>query len=221
MARIADYMTPAATLPSDGTQGALAGRVWLPQAGGPAIAAVRADGVYDISTLAPTMRDLCEAADPAAIVRTGKGERIGALADILANTPEDRRDPSKPWLLAPIDLQAIKAAGVTFPLSMLERVIEEQARGSPEKAEAIRKSIARAARRQSRQARARQPAGRRAQARADRAGRLVAIPGGRHRPGRRDLHQGAADGGGRPRHGRPACTRSPPGTTPSRRSCWW
>ena len=49
--------------------------------------------------------------------------------------------PSKPWLLAPIDLQAIKAAGVTFPLSMLERVIEEQARGSPEKAEAIRRSV--------------------------------------------------------------------------------
>ena len=48
---------------------------------------------------------------------------------------------SKPWLLAPIDLQAIKAAGVTFPLSMLERVIEEQARGAPEKAEAIRASV--------------------------------------------------------------------------------
>src|SRR5437764_11364908 len=82
MARIADYMTPLATLPRDGTAGALAGRVWLPAAGGPAIAAVRADGVYDISTLAPTMRDLCEAPDPATIVRTVKGERIGALGDI-------------------------------------------------------------------------------------------------------------------------------------------
>ncbi len=142
MSSIADYMTPAATLPRDGTAGVLAGRVWLPQADGPAVVAVRADGVYDITRLAPTMRDLCESSDPAAIVRTGKGERIGALADILANTPEDRRDPGKPWLLTPIDLQAIKAAGVTFPLSMLERVIEEQARGSPEKAEAIRNSIA-------------------------------------------------------------------------------
>jgi fumarylacetoacetate (FAA) hydrolase family protein len=142
MSRIADYMTPAATLPGDGTKGALAGRVWLPQVGGPAVVALRTDGVYDISALAPTMRDLCEAADPATTVRTGKGERIGKLADILANTPEDRRDQAKPWLLTPIDLQAIKAAGVTFPLSMLERVIEEQARGSPAKAEAIRKSIA-------------------------------------------------------------------------------
>src|SRR2546423_8341971 len=142
MARLQDYMTPAATLPRDGTAGALAGRVWLPQAGGPAVVSIRADGVYDISTLAPTMRDLCEASDPATIVRTGKGPRIGALADILANTPEAGRDPKHPWLLAPIDLQAIKAAGVTFPLSMLERVIEEQARGSPAKADAIRKSIA-------------------------------------------------------------------------------
>jgi len=116
--------------------------VWLPQAGGPAVVAIRADGIYDVSKLAPTMRDLCEAPDPAGIVRTGKGERIGALVDILANTLEGQRDSKLPWLLAPVDLQAIKAAGVTFPLSMLERVIEEQARGSPEKAEAIRKSIA-------------------------------------------------------------------------------
>ena len=142
MGRIADYMTPHATLPSDGTAGALVARVWLPQIEGPAVAAIRSDGVYDISALAPTVRDLCEMPDPAAIVRGGKGQRIGALGDILANTPEEQRRPAKPWLLAPIDLQAIKAAGVTFPLSMLERVIEEQARGAPEKAEAIRGSIA-------------------------------------------------------------------------------
>jgi fumarylacetoacetate (FAA) hydrolase family protein len=141
MGNVAEYMTPAATLPRDGTAGALAGRVWLPQADGPAVVAVRPDGIYDISARAPTMRDLCEAVDPVAIVRAGKGERIGTLADILANTPEDRRDRGKPWLLTPIDLQAIKAAGVTFPRSMLERVIEEQARGAPEKAEAIRKSV--------------------------------------------------------------------------------
>jgi fumarylacetoacetate (FAA) hydrolase family protein len=142
MGRVRDYMTPAATLPGDGTAGTLVGRVWLPGAGGPAVVAIRADGVHDISRLAPTMRDLAERPDAAAIVREGKGERVGTLADILANTPEDSRDTSKPWLLTPIDLQAVKAAGVTFPLSMLERLIEEQARGHPEKAEAIRRSIA-------------------------------------------------------------------------------
>jgi fumarylacetoacetate (FAA) hydrolase family protein len=141
MIRVRDYMTPAATLPRDGTAGALAGRIWLPDAQGPAVVAVRPDGAYDISRLAPTVRDLCETPDPAALVRTGKGERIGTLDAILANTPEATRDARKPWLLAPVDLQAIKAAGVTFPLSMLERVIEEQARGAPEKAEAIRKSV--------------------------------------------------------------------------------
>jgi fumarylacetoacetate (FAA) hydrolase family protein len=141
MARIADRMTPEATLPKDGTAGALAGRVWRPDVGGPSVVAVRGDGVWDISKLAPTLRDLAEATDAAAMLREVKGERIGALGDILANTPEATRDASKPWLLAPVDLQAIKAAGVTFPLSMLERVIEEQARGSPEKAQAIRKSV--------------------------------------------------------------------------------
>jgi fumarylacetoacetate (FAA) hydrolase family protein len=143
MARLADYMTAAATLPMDGTAGALGARVWLPDVQGPAVAAVRAGGVYDISQATPTMRDLCEATDAANQLREGKGQRIGALQEILANTPPERRNARKPWLLAPIDLQAIKAAGVTFPLSMLERVIEEQARGAPEKAEAIRTSVQR------------------------------------------------------------------------------
>lgn len=136
-----EAMTESKTLPRDGTSGALAGRVWLPSTQGPAVVAVRADGVYDISRAAPTMRDLCEAADPARIVRETRGERIGTLTDILANTPEADRDESKPWLLAPIDLQAIKAAGVTFARSLLERVIEEQAKGAPEKAEAIRVEV--------------------------------------------------------------------------------
>ncbi len=134
-------MTEALTLPRDGTAGALAGRVWRPDVGGPSVVAVRADGVYDISRHAPTMRDLAERDDAVAIVRDGGGDRVGALGEILANTPEMYRDASKPWLLVPIDLQAVKAAGVTFPRSMLERVIEEQAKGAPEKAEAIRAQV--------------------------------------------------------------------------------
>jgi fumarylacetoacetate (FAA) hydrolase family protein len=108
---------------------------------GPAVVADRADCVYYISRSAATMRDLCESGDTAAIVRGAKGELVSSMEEILANTPEQTRDAGKPRLLAPNDLQAIKAAGVTFPLSMLERVIEEQARGAPEKAEAIRKSV--------------------------------------------------------------------------------
>lgn len=136
-----EWLTEASTLPEDGAAGTLAGRVWRPDAQGPSVVAVRADGVHDISRRAATMRDLCEAPDPAQIVREAKGERIGALADILANTPEAGRNEKKPWLLAPVDLQAIKAAGVTFARSMVERVIEEQAKGAPEKAEAIRAQV--------------------------------------------------------------------------------
>ena len=62
---------------------------------------------------------------------------------MLANTPPDARDPGKPWLLAPIDLQAVKAAGVTFALSMLERVIEERARGDMPPPRAIRVEMTR------------------------------------------------------------------------------
>ncbi len=129
------------TLPSDGTTGALAGRVWRPDVAGPSVVAIRPDGVVDISAAFPTMRDLCETKDPAAALKAANGERLGSVADLLANSDEQRRDPSRPHLLAPIDLQAVKAAGVTFAISLVERVIEEQARGNPEKALAIRGEI--------------------------------------------------------------------------------
>jgi len=139
MARLEDGL--ADVLPGDGTAGALGGRVWLPRVDGPAVVAIRDGGVIDVSRAFPTMRDLCEAGDPAAALRAAAGERVGALADILANTPPDGRDRAKPWLLAPLDLQAIKAAGVTFVISMLERVIEERARGNPDAATAIRREV--------------------------------------------------------------------------------
>jgi fumarylacetoacetate (FAA) hydrolase family protein len=136
-------LTAGSVLPDDGTLGTLAGRVWLPQAEGPAVVAVRADGVFDVTARFPTVSALCEADDPAQALREAKGERIGDLDSILANTPPDRRNRSEPWLLAPVDLQVVKAAGVTFAISMLERVIEERARGNPVSAEAIRKEIVR------------------------------------------------------------------------------
>jgi fumarylacetoacetate (FAA) hydrolase family protein len=129
MATLRDSLLPA--LPDDGTAGALAGRVWRPDVAGPSVVAIRAEGVFDISAAFPTMRDLCEAADPAEALRAAAGTQLGPLDAILANTPPESRDRSRPWLLAPIDLQAIKACGVTFPVSMLERVIEERARGNP------------------------------------------------------------------------------------------
>jgi fumarylacetoacetate (FAA) hydrolase family protein len=75
------------------------------------------------------------------LAREVEGEPVGLVADILANTPRERRDAKRPWLLSPVDLQAVKAAGVTFAVSMLERVIEEKARGAPELAAALRTEI--------------------------------------------------------------------------------
>ena len=129
------------TLPDDGCQGALAGRVFRPDCAGPSVVAIRDDGVFDVTAAFPTMAALTEARDPAAALRAARGERLGALADILANTPEDARDETRPWLLAPVDLHVIKAAGVTFAVSMIERVIEEKTKGKPAAAAAIRREI--------------------------------------------------------------------------------
>ena len=138
MMKLADHMTAAAALPADGL---LVGRVWNPGEEGPSI--VRRDGerLIDITAAFPTMRDLCETEDPAAAARAAEGDSIGTLDAILANTPPETRNRSLPWLLAPVDLQCLKAAGVTFATSMLERVIEERARGNPAAAAEIRASI--------------------------------------------------------------------------------
>ena len=141
MPKIEDSLLSA--LPDDGTEGALAGRVWRPDRSGPAVVAIRDAEVVDISAAFPTMRDLCEAPDPAKSLHAAHGDPLGPLDAILANTPPDTRDRDRAWLLPPIDLHAIKAAGVTFAVSMLERVIEERARGDLAAAGAIRETVQR------------------------------------------------------------------------------
>lgn len=137
----AQFMTPSRTLPVDATSACLVGRIWRPDVDGPSIVRLDGDDLVDITAAFPTMSQLCEAANPAAAARAATGERIGRFADILANTVPETRKPGAPHLLAPSDLQAIKAAGVTFAISMLERVIEEKARGNPAAADAIRAEI--------------------------------------------------------------------------------
>ncbi len=130
-------------LPDDAERATLAGRVWRPDVAGPSVVAVRGGSLVDVTRHFPTMRDLCETPDPAKALAAADGEPVGTLDAILANTPPDSRDPTRPWLLTPIDLQAIKAAGVTFAISMLERVIEERARGDLNAAAAIRQEVTR------------------------------------------------------------------------------
>jgi len=128
------------TLPEDMQQAVLVGRAWI-EGRGPVLVQARKEGLFDLSSLAPTMVQLLELEQPALRVRAHSGERLGSLEEAIANSAHDRRDPAFPWLLAPCDLQAVKAAGVTFVQSMLERVIEEQSRGDPLKAEEVRKAV--------------------------------------------------------------------------------
>ena len=140
---IRERMTPSNCLPEDGYAGTLITRVELPGAnGGPTVAMIREDGVYDIMSVATTVTALMELDNPAVSVKSAAlGPKLGDLADLLVNAVANGRDTSKPYLLAPCDLQALKAAGVTFAASMLERVIEERAKGDPQRAVEIRKEI--------------------------------------------------------------------------------
>ncbi len=132
-------MTDTMRLPLDGI---FLGRARSPDAPHPRVVTVRAGDVVDITAReAPTVRDVCEMDNASAYVSAAKGRSIGSLEDVARNSFEAVRDPARPFLLSPVDLQAVKASGVTFVVSLLERVIEEQARGSAEKADAIRKDI--------------------------------------------------------------------------------
>ncbi len=135
---------PDVCLPADWRGASLVGRAWIPGATpGPALVAIRADGVYDISSIAPTSTDFCNLPDPVASLRATPGVRVGAVEEVLANSACDRAGPRVPHFLAPCDLQSVKAAGVTFVRSLLERVVEEQARGDWSKADEIRTRISR------------------------------------------------------------------------------
>ncbi|CUH75982.1 fumarylacetoacetate hydrolase family protein [Tropicibacter naphthalenivorans] len=109
----------------------LVGRVDRPGVG-PCLVTLRGDDIFDItSAQAPTLRDLLELDAPAAYVRAATGTKIGTLSDLGQSLT----------LLPPPDLQAIKASGVTFAESMVERVIEEQAAGDADRADAIRQKV--------------------------------------------------------------------------------
>ncbi len=138
-----DRLTVQASLPADRARALLVGRVWKPGPdGGPCVVAVRGERVVDLTQAFPTMADLLDAADAGSVrSRVASAPDLCGLAELLANSPEDARAPSCPWLLAPCDLQAIKASGVTFAASMLERVIEERARGDAAQALDIRKTV--------------------------------------------------------------------------------
>ncbi|PHR06658.1 MAG: fumarylacetoacetate hydrolase [Sulfitobacter sp.] len=127
-------------LPADNEDALLIGRIWLEDgtSPGPRLVRVCSEGVYDLSELAPTCSELMKLEDVAKRVRAfGKKNRISETQSILLDTFTGR----KQRFISPVDLQSIKACGVTFAKSMLERVIEERAGGDPQKAVNIRISL--------------------------------------------------------------------------------
>jgi len=137
-------LSPQNTLPADGTAGTLVGRAWVPgNPAGPSVVLAKEDGLYDLTPRYPTLSALLNEGNPTeAAQRAGRdAKRIGGLEECIANSPSDRRATATPYLLAPADLQSLKACGVTFVLSMLERVIEERAKGDPGAADDIRAAI--------------------------------------------------------------------------------
>jgi len=120
-------------------EGLFVGRIWSPEAKGPCVVTLRDGNVVDITSRdVPLVADIMEMADPASHVRDAEGRVVGSLEEIASNDPKDR---AKPHFLSPCDMQSIKACGVTFASSMVERVIEEQAAGDPKKALDIRERI--------------------------------------------------------------------------------
>ena len=129
-------------LPRDGSGALLVGRAWVPAEGGPSVVGVRGEHAVDLTRSYPTVSHLLNVARPAEVrAAIQDAPPLGRLDDIIANSREGYRDPSRPWLLAPCDLQAVKASGVTFVSSLLERVIEERARGNPALADGVRREI--------------------------------------------------------------------------------
>ena len=126
-------------LPDDHSGASLVGRIWNPDADGPSLVCVTDGQLLDITSAAvPTMRDLLELDDPASFIHQNAGTSLGSVDEIAGNSINHRSDLGRPHMLAPVDLQAVKACGVTFAQSIIERVIEEKAKGDASQAEAIR-----------------------------------------------------------------------------------
>lgn len=126
-------------LPEDWRDACLAARVMTAE--GPCAVAVLRGAAFDMTPAYGTVSAWLNERDPVAAIRSRGVPMPLDLPAALANSAHDRRDPAKPWLLAPVDLQAVKACGVTYVRSMLERVIEERCRGDASQAEAVRAEV--------------------------------------------------------------------------------
>ena len=135
-------LRPEDCLPEDAERAMLVGRAWVPgDHPGPSPVIIRGADVVDISDTFPTMSELLNTESIESKMDDLNGTKIGVVGSLLENSAWHSQDKKHPYLLAPVDLQAVKACGVTFAQSMLERVIEERAKGDPSAAQGIRNDI--------------------------------------------------------------------------------
>ena len=135
-------LRPEDCLPEDAERAMLVGRAWVPgDHPGPSPVIIRGADVVDISDTFPTMSELLNTESIESKMDDLNGTKIGVVGSLLENSAWHSQDKRHPYLLAPVDLQAVKACGVTFAQSMLERVIEERAKGDPSAAQGIRNDI--------------------------------------------------------------------------------
>jgi fumarylacetoacetate (FAA) hydrolase family protein len=129
-----------ACLPQDADHAHLIGRVWWPHVpAGPRVVALRQGALFDLTREVSTVADLLDRADRLWLAACAPAPCLGPLQDFVDHTAD--APASRAHLLAPCDLQAIKACGVTFARSLIERVIEEQAGGDPLAAAALRSGV--------------------------------------------------------------------------------
>lgn len=129
---------PTAILPTDSAAALLVARVFDPDSGGPRVAQVRGGDVFDLTGEFSTVSELLEQDDLVDILGREREPRWQLDGLLAASEPPVA---SKPHLLAPVDLQVIKACGVTFVDSMIERVIEEKCAGDPDRAAQVRTQV--------------------------------------------------------------------------------
>jgi len=126
-------------LPTSLNSAKLVGRVWLPHKG-PSVVILRDNILIDVTESVISMADFLDH-DPAGRFDKLSGEVLGRVEDLVLDPTEMGYHADHPCLLAPCDFQSLKACGVTFAKSMVERVIDERTSGDPARAEALRQRI--------------------------------------------------------------------------------
>jgi len=132
-------MTARQILPLDADAALLVGRVWDPESGGPRVVSVRGEAVFDHTPEVATVSELMDLEDPSQLLASTRTAPKWELAELV--NASLAQDGERAHLLSPIDLQVVKACGVTFVDSMIERVIEERCSGDFQQAAAVRESV--------------------------------------------------------------------------------